>query len=182
MDAPVITTERLILRGHRPSDFEALSALWGDPQVARYIGGKPSTPEESWARLLRCAGHWQLLGFGFWAVELRQESRYVGDVGFANHRLVIEPPLGDIPEGGWVFSPDVQGRGLAAEAVGAAQAWIDRNHPSDLTACVIHQDNVASRRLAEKTGFREHARSAFRNVQVIQFRRQRRVDDSGGAI
>jgi RimJ/RimL family protein N-acetyltransferase len=65
MDVPVIETQRLILRGHRLEDFDALAAMWADPHVARFIGGKPATQEESWARLLRYAGHWRLLGFGY---------------------------------------------------------------------------------------------------------------------
>ncbi len=176
MDIPVIATERLILRGHQPTDFEALAAVWGDPEVARYIGGKPSTREESWSRLLRYLGHWQVLGFGFWAVELRHESRYVGDVGFADNRLTIDPPLNGIPEGGWVFSPDVHGRGIATEALRAAQGWIDKNYAGASTSCVISEGNAASIRLAEKSGYCEYARSEYRNLRVIQFRRQRPAD------
>ncbi|MFN8067112.1 MAG: GNAT family N-acetyltransferase [Vicinamibacterales bacterium] len=84
MDVPVLETERLILREHRLDDFDAFATMWGDPDVVRFVGGKPSTLDESWARFLRYVGHWQVLGFGFWAVELREESRYVGDVGFAD--------------------------------------------------------------------------------------------------
>ncbi len=164
MDTPVIATERLILRGHQPTDFEALAAVWGDPQVARYIGGKPSTRQESWARLLRYVGHWQVLGFGFWAVELRHESRYVGDVGFAENQLTIDPPIHGIPEGGWVFSPDVHGRGIAAEALRAAQGWIDKNHGGPWTTCVINHDNAASIRLAEKAGYCSTSTSSTRRA------------------
>ena len=42
MEVPVIETERLLLRGHRLDDFEALAAMWADPAVVRFIGGKPS--------------------------------------------------------------------------------------------------------------------------------------------
>ena len=64
--APVIETERLILRGHRAEDFEAIAAQWADPAVVKYIGGTPSSREASWSRLLRYPGHWQMLGFGYW--------------------------------------------------------------------------------------------------------------------
>ena len=37
---PVIETERLRLRGHRRDDFAACCALWSDPVVTQYIGGK----------------------------------------------------------------------------------------------------------------------------------------------
>jgi RimJ/RimL family protein N-acetyltransferase len=122
---PVIETERLILRGHRADDFEALCAMWAHPDVVRFISGKPSTPEESWSRLLRYAGHWQLLGFGFWAVTLKGEDRLLGDVGLADWQRDMDLPLAGMPEAGWVFAPAAHGRGLAREAVTAALLRFD---------------------------------------------------------
>ena len=68
MGVPVIETERLILRAHRLEDFPALAAMWGDSAVSRFVGGKPATREECWARLLRYAGHWQLLAQVPWSI------------------------------------------------------------------------------------------------------------------
>ena len=61
---PELETPRLSLRGHRVEDLEDCAAMWGDPQVTRHIGGRPSTKEEVWSRLVRYVGHWALLGFG----------------------------------------------------------------------------------------------------------------------
>jgi RimJ/RimL family protein N-acetyltransferase len=171
MDVPVIETERLILRGHRLEDFDALAEMWADPQVARFIGGKPATREESWARLLRYAGHWSLLGFGYWAVELKAGALFVGDVGFANWQRQITPSLDGMPEGGWVFSSTTHGRGIATEAVQAALAWAESQFDGKTTTCIIGVDNVASIRVAEKSGYREFARAEFKGTEVIQFRR-----------
>ncbi len=171
MTVPVIETERLVLRGHRLDDFEALAAMWGDPEVARFIGGKPSTRDDSWARLLRYVGHWQLLGFGFWAVEVKGERQLIGDVGFADWKRDITPSLDGVPEGGWVFSPAVHGRGYASEAVQAVVAWGDQHWGGKTTACIVSPDNIASVRIAEKHGFREFARSDFKGSPIVQFRR-----------
>jgi len=171
MDVPVIETERLILRGHRLSDFDPLAAMWGDPVVTRFIGGKPSTRPESWGRLLIYGGHWNLLGFGYWAVELKDGARFVGDIGFANWQRDITPSLDNMPEGGWVFSPESSGRGIASEAVRAALAWMDTHVPGQTTTCMISPENAASIRIAEKHGYRQFAQSEFRGLPVIQFRR-----------
>ncbi len=40
-EVPILETERLRLRGHRRDDFAASAAMWADPIVTRYIGGKP---------------------------------------------------------------------------------------------------------------------------------------------
>ena len=67
MQAPVLRTERLELRAHRREDFEALAALWADPEVTRFIGGKPASAQDSWFRLMRYMGMWPLLFCGEWA-------------------------------------------------------------------------------------------------------------------
>ncbi len=53
MNAPEIITDRLMMRRHLIDDFDASLAMWSDPAVTRYIGGRPSTAEEVWSRLLR---------------------------------------------------------------------------------------------------------------------------------
>jgi len=68
VDIPTIETERLILRGHTPEDFPAFAAMWADPVVTRFIGGAPLAEEDAWAKYLRVAGHWALLGYGFWSI------------------------------------------------------------------------------------------------------------------
>src|ERR1700728_4453717 len=98
---PVLETERLRLRGHRLDDFAACADMWADPIVTRHIGGQPFSEEESWTRLLRYAGHWALLGFGYWVVHEKDSQRFVGEVGFLNARREIAPSFGGTPEIGW---------------------------------------------------------------------------------
>src|ERR1035438_3628171 len=87
---PIIETERLILRGHRIDDFNDCAAIWSMSEVVRYIGGKPLTSEDVWARLLRYVGHWQWMGFGFWAIEEKATGAFAGDTGFAEFKRDIE--------------------------------------------------------------------------------------------
>src|SRR4051812_21679512 len=107
---PVIETERLILRDHRLADFNAYAAMWRDPIVTRFIGGKARTREESWVRFLRHAGMWHHLGFGFWAIEDKTSGRFLGEGGFHEIRRAIEPSLEGTLEAGWALLPEVHGR------------------------------------------------------------------------
>lgn len=125
LDPSAIDTERLTMRRPRLEDFEEALAMWADPQVTRYITGKPSTREEMWFRLLRNAGHWDLMGFGFWVVHEKSTGRFVGEVGLADFHRDIEPPLGNFKEAGWVLSPAAHGQGYATEAVHAALRWAE---------------------------------------------------------
>jgi RimJ/RimL family protein N-acetyltransferase len=149
---PVLQTERLRLRPPTLDDFDACHALWSDPEVTRFIGGRPSTREEAWSRLLRYIGHWQAIGYGYWAIETL-EGDYVGEVGFGDYRRAMTPPIDGVPEMGWALAPRAQGRGLALEAGRAVLEWRDTALEPGGTVCIIAPDHAASIRLAEKLGF-----------------------------
>lgn len=171
--APIIETERLVLRGHMPDDFAECAAMWGDPLVTRHIGGRPSTAEETWSRILRYAGMWTLLGFGYWVVRERESGCFVGEAGFADFRREITPSLGGAPEVGWALSPPAHGRGYATEAVRAALAWGDAHLAAPRSVCMISPGNAASIRVAEKCRFREFARATYKGEDTILFERRR---------
>lgn len=170
--APMLETPRLILRGHRRADFAACAAMWADPDVVRHIGGRPFTAEESWSRLLRYAGLWPLLGFGYWAAIDRANGDFIGELGFAEFRRDIDPPL-DAPEIGWAFVSRVHGRGFASEAVGAIVEWADRHLAAARTACIIGPGNAASVRVAEKAGYRAARRATYKAAPTVVFARSR---------
>jgi len=153
--APVIETERLILRGHRAEDFEAIAAQWADPAVVKYIGGTPSSREASWSRLLRYPGHWQMLGFGYWILYEKNngaEGAFAGEIGLADYQREITPSLDGMAEMGWVIAPAVHGKGYAFEAAQAVLKWAD-THLDRQLCCIIDPQHQASIRLAEKCGF-----------------------------
>jgi RimJ/RimL family protein N-acetyltransferase len=171
--APVIETERLVLRGHRMDDFADCAAMWADPQVARFIGGKPLSETEAWARFLRYAGHWPLMGFGYWAVIEKGSGAFVGDVGFADYKRDIEPSIKGEAEIGWVLAGHAHGKGYATEAVRAALAWGDAHLKQPRTVCIIAPENLASIRVAAKCGLLEFERAVYKDHPVILCERQR---------
>ena len=171
---PEIVTDRLRLRPHRMQDFPASAAMWADHEVTRFIGGRPFSEEEIWARFLRYPGHWSLLRFGYWAVEEQSGSNFMGEVGFADFKRQIQPPLEGIPELGWVFVPRVHGRGYATEAVRAALEWGKSNLSSRSTFCLIHPDNLSSIRVADKCGFSRYCQTTYRNEPTLIFTRETR--------
>ncbi|MFM0470265.1 GNAT family N-acetyltransferase [Paraburkholderia strydomiana] len=172
---PVLTTARLILRAHTRDDFLDSHAMWSDPEVIRYIGGKPSTREEVWARLLRYAGHWAMLGYGYWVVREKDSGRFIGEVGLADYQRDIEPSLAGTPEMGWALSPVLHGHGYATEAVRAVLDWADERWPDAETACIIAPENEASLRVAHKVGYREHLRTIYKGQPTIMLRRAPRA-------
>ena len=167
----VLTTRRLTLAPHRAEDFADYAAMWADPVVTRFIGGRPFGAEDAWSRLLRYAGLWSLLGHGAWAMRETATDRFVGDVGFVNFHRAIEPAFGDAPEAAWATMPWAHGQGLAREALTAALDWIDTDRRAVRTVCMIDPANAASVRLAEAVGYCAYADTVYKDSQVRLFER-----------
>jgi RimJ/RimL family protein N-acetyltransferase len=172
MSVPLIRTERLILRGHVREDFPAFAAMRADPVVMRFMGkGDTLTQEDAWLRFLSTIGHWELLGYGTWAVEERASGRLIGGVGYADKRRPAEHPASGAPEMGWSFASDVHGKGFASEALRAALVWGAQHFGSSRVVCVISDDNAASVRLAERHEFRQFARASRYGLGRLVFER-----------
>ena len=144
--AVTLETERLRLRMFRQEDFEAHAEICADPEVMRYLTGQPMARHESWRHLAMIVGHWHLRGYGHWAVELRSGGPIIGRLGFWN------------PEGwpgfelGWTLGRQHWGKGYATEGARAAleHAFTVMGH--DHVISVIHPENRASIRVAERLG------------------------------
>jgi RimJ/RimL family protein N-acetyltransferase len=164
-----LRTARLILRPYATTDFEESAAMWGNPDVVRFIGGLPATREASWSRTLRYIGHWTAFGYGMWAVR-DHENRFCGDVGICDFQRDIDPPI-EMPEAGWVLAPWAQGRGFASEALTAAIKWFEDTGGARELACMIDPPNTPSIRVAEKHGFVQARRTLYHGDEVIVFNR-----------
>ena len=172
---PLIETERLILRGHVMADLAACQRLWSDATVVRYLGGRAFSQEEVWMRLLRYAGGWAQLGFGFWLVETK-DGRFVGEVGFHELHRDTEPSFAGIPEVGWILAPEWHGKGVAGEAMTAALAWGDRHIDHPRFACIIHPENAPSIRLGERLGFIFETEIRYRDGRMrLSYRNRSKV-------
>jgi RimJ/RimL family protein N-acetyltransferase len=165
--APTLETQRLTLTGQTLGDFQDSAALWADPEVTRFIGGRPFTESESWVRLIRNAGHWAALGFGMWVVRERESGRYVGEMGFHELRRDTTPSFHGVPEAGWVMNPFAHGKGYATEALTAIMGWCDTALKAPRTVCIIDPSNEASLRVASRIGYVEFARTSFNDHPTI---------------
>jgi RimJ/RimL family protein N-acetyltransferase len=167
---PTLTTARLRLRGHRLADADASAAMQADAQVMAFISGSPVNREDAWVKMLRYAGLWQHLGYGYWLVETH-DGRFVGEVGFADFRRAMAPSIEGEPEMGWVLARWAHGQGYAREAVEAGLAWMDQTHRPPSTCCIINPDNALSFALAHKVGYDAVAMSDYKGGPIIVLRR-----------
>src|SRR5258707_6086543 len=123
VEFPVIETPRLRLRHHRLEDFPACRAMWADPAVTQFFGGRPLSEEEAWVKFLRNAGHWPLLGFGFWILEEKSTGAFAGEIGLAYLHRALVPPVENLRVDRSILSPAMHGTGYSTEAVATVLAF-----------------------------------------------------------
>src|SRR4051794_41661397 len=89
-----LETERLLLRPFADADFDAYAILHADPEVMRFLTGSPLPRWEAWRSLAMFVGHWQLRGYGVWAVEGKATGAFAGRAG------LFQPGRWPAPGGG----------------------------------------------------------------------------------
>jgi RimJ/RimL family protein N-acetyltransferase len=141
-----VETARLLLRPFTLDDHPAYARICADLEVMRYVGvGNPNTPEMTWRSMAGMLGHWELLGYGLWAVTLRG-----GDViGHAGYIDVLGWPGFELA---YMFSREHWGQGYAREATGAALKIAYETLHRDRVISLIRPANAPSIRLAQALG------------------------------
>ncbi|MBY5991511.1 GNAT family N-acetyltransferase [Ferrimonas balearica] len=155
-----LETERLRLRQWQDKDLDAYAALCADEEVMRYLGGTTLSREEAWRHMAVMAGHWQLKGFGHWAVEHKASGETIGRLGF------LQPEGWPGFEIGWTLARAYQGQGLATEGARAALAAAFADPHRREVISIIHPENLASKRLALGLGERYWRDDVVRGFDV----------------
>ena len=144
VEIPTLATERLTLRAQRPADFDAYAAFYGSER-SWGMGGPLDRPQ-AWRAFATELGHWQMRGYGFWAVDVTETGETVGQVGFWHPEGWSEVEIG------WAMFEGSEGKGYAFEA-----ATRLRGHAYDtlgwgpLTSVIV-PGNTRSEALARRLG------------------------------
>src|SRR5216117_1458505 len=75
--APELETARLRFRDWRESDVDPFHAFYRDPQ-SEAVYGTDAQRSDAWRRMALFVGHWQLRGYGPWALEDKKSGRKAG--------------------------------------------------------------------------------------------------------
>jgi len=160
-----LQTDRLTLRILGEGDFDAYAEMCADPEVMSYIGdGQPLTRDLAWRKLALVLGHWSLRGYGLWAAVERSSGAFAGCIGFWR------------PEGwpgfelGWTLRRSFWGRGYATEGARAALpvAFTKLKQPEVIS--LIHSENAASIRVAQRLGERLVGRTEVLGKTALVYR------------
>jgi len=131
-----------------PTDLDDMADLLGDPDVMRFYPA-PKTREQAEAWIAWNQRNYAEHGYGLWIIETH-EGDFVGDCGLTWQAVNGVKKL----EVGYHVAPRWQGQGLASEAAAACRDFAREHVEAPELIAIIHPDNRASERVAEKIGMR----------------------------
>jgi RimJ/RimL family protein N-acetyltransferase len=163
-----LETERLRLRQFVEADLDDYARICADSESMRYIGpGTPLSRADAWRSMAQALGHWQLRGYGLWAVEEKRTGAFVGRIG------LIYPEGWPALEVGWMIDRARWGRGLATEGGRAAMQFAFDHLKRERISSVIRPQNAASIRVAEKLGMQPERTMQLNGLDVVIYSRDR---------
>lgn len=144
IDAPVLETDRLILRAPLAEDWPALRDFVMSERAI--YAGLCTTEDEAWGRLAHYFGHWHLRGYGHFIIVEKASGNSIGRC--ANYF----PPAYPEREIGYALWAGYEGRGFASEA---ANRIIDHAYHDlgwDTAVSYVDVENHASIKVLERLG------------------------------
>jgi RimJ/RimL family protein N-acetyltransferase len=144
---PVIETARLRLTALAERHFNDYAAMLADPASTRWVGdGQPLDRTNAWRSLAMLIGHWQLRGYGMWALELKDTGEFIGRAG------LMRPEGWPDLELGWMLKPEFRHHGYATEAGTAILEFAWQVLNAQRVISLVKVGNEASDRVAERLG------------------------------
>ncbi len=145
--APLLKTERMILRGIEEGDADYIVTLRSNPDVYKYFCYPHKITKEEHIEWFRNQYIWDERRFDWMAIE-KTGMKPVGVFGIKrdckNHTSA---------EISYLLAPKYGGKGYACEAVRGVMGFVAEKWPCTSCIAEIHVDNHASIRFAEKLGF-----------------------------
>lgn len=142
-------TERLLLRDWRDEDLEPFAALSADPVVMEHFPRRASRAESD-ALVAAKQSELDDLGYGLWAVEVKETGGFIGFTGLTWQTF----PAHFTPavEVGWRLARDAWGHGYASEAARTALAVGFDEAGLDEIVSMTTTTNVRSQRVMQRIG------------------------------
>ncbi len=146
----VTQTERLLLRRLDVRDSPFIFELVNEPSWLRYIGDKGVKTLQDAQRYIEDGPieMYQRLGFGLYAVELKENGAPIGICGLIKRDALVDVDLG------FAFLPRFWTKGYALESASAVMSYGRSALGLSRIVAIVSQDNHRSARLLEKLGFR----------------------------
>jgi ribosomal-protein-alanine N-acetyltransferase len=148
---PEVETDRLVLIKASPDRAVELFAFAGDPEATRFMTWPTNTSFDQTENAIRyIMGRYERHEVAPWLILHKAKNRVIGMAGF-NWWL----PHHARAEISYALARHWWGQGLATEAVQALVRFGFTEMGCNRIEALVHPENIASRRVAEKVGFRQ---------------------------
>ncbi|HXF29702.1 MAG TPA: GNAT family N-acetyltransferase [Chlamydiales bacterium] len=160
----ILETERLIARRMTRNDHALIMTLFSDPLVMHYYT-RTRTEEEGRCWIEKVLDDYAKHGCGLWVWHLKQTGEFVGQCG-----LRFQTDIGDQGEieVSYMLLPKFWNQGLGAEAAKAVMEYARKMCGYKRLISLIRPENIASRRVAEKNGFKEEKVIVYQSQYLLE--------------
>ncbi len=164
-----IETPRLVLRSMQPSDLDSLLLIFTDPKVMASFGGELFTREQMGNWLQRNLDHQAKFGYGLFSIIHKATGLLIGDCGLEQMEVGGVRAV----ELGYDLRSDYWNQGIATEAAAAVRDYAFNVLPLSQLISLIRVGNMASKRVAEKTGLAPAAELNLHGICYWQYAMER---------
>jgi len=158
----ITETKRLILRELEQGDSKAIFELFNEPEVMKYFSNTPRSIEEAHERIQREINRYIEHGFGLWATVLKGTGKVIGQCGLLA-QIVDEVKETEI---GYTLARKYRGQGFATEAAKAIKNYGFNKLKFNRLISIIEPKNIASQKVALRTGLAFEKTTTWMNKQV----------------
>jgi RimJ/RimL family protein N-acetyltransferase len=158
-----LSTNRLVLRMFTERDWEPLAEMFADEECVKYTVGSVQPKYWVWRQICAYLGHWQIRGYGPYAVVEKTSGELLGPVG-------LWCP-GDWPEPEIKYSirRKFWGNGYVSEAAFAVQQMAAKELKWTRLISLINPANERSKAVARRIGGELEKTIPFRDGQAEVF-------------
>lgn len=159
----ILQTQRLILRKFTENDLDALATILGNEEVMRFsLKGAMNRDEVQDYLKKRILSQYDKLGYGLYAIILKENQSMIGFIGFLSQNIDGEDKI----ELGYRLSPQYWGKGYAIEAAKEICHYaFDKLQINELIS-IIDPKNARSISLANRLGMHYWKDASFHGFLV----------------
>jgi 3-dehydroquinate dehydratase / shikimate dehydrogenase len=161
----------LLLREWRDADVEPWAKMNGDSRVMEFFP-RSYTREESQSMASAIRRGLERLGYGWWAVQVRDGPSFAGVICL--QEVPFQAHFTPAREIGWRLAFETWGKGYATEGARAALDFAFRQLHGDRIVAMTAEMNQRSQRVMERLGMRRNASDDFDHPRIEAGHRLRR--------
>ena len=157
----LLQTNRLIIEHFKDSDIPDWAKIESDLDVRRFVDGKVLSFKEAGEYVEMNIQQYQRIGYGRYAVRLKETGNLIGMCGFLKENYGIDF--------GYRYSKNSWGKGFGFEAAKVVLNYGFSELGLEKVVGLTAEENSGSIRILEKLGFKLREKFLFNNTKAFKY-------------